>query len=202
MSKVKYLYDNYIKRLCRNLRKNTLAMDEEDLMQYGRLQAEEARKRYNKDHPSGADEKTFVYRHLLFRYCDLVNRSLTRKSTEKNRIKARQRMRSENSIERFQAHETDYSDELLIGSNVASIHLTPDSTIQIKDTIEKLIHRDQDFATLWKEYNSMNDRLAELCTPNSNASPEYLMINRQMASIQNRLYSGIKKEFVESGIDF
>ena len=75
-------WDGLIYKMIRNLKKkNCLGYDLEDLMQYGRLQVWEAKKNFKVDNPTQCSEKTFIFRHLYFRFGNLFAKSLCERST-------------------------------------------------------------------------------------------------------------------------
>ena len=75
-------WDGLIYKMIRNLKKkNCLGYDLEDLMQYGRLQVWEAKKNFKVDNPTQCSERTFIFRHLYFRFGNLFAKSLCERST-------------------------------------------------------------------------------------------------------------------------
>lgn len=156
-------YDQLITKMIRGLGHNTLTMDHDDLMQYGRMQVCVAMQNYKPDNPTKASEFTFIYKHLYLRFGNLFhkslgNRSIVNRSEIFNKIKTDTK-RGEGDTMKYQGIEVNIED--MLNSVDLSENLN-DEVILLKQAISNLLVSDVEFECDWNAWTIAQEKMREI----------------------------------------
>ena len=151
-------YDRLIYKLSRNLLRNSLAMDKDDLLQFGRAAVWAAIQKYNPRKFTHTSEFTFVYKHLTFKFNDLYVESLLGKKSYRNKPVCGYDIRFRKGILNggFMTNVADVSLEDALNSIEMSNSAINDDMMVLRQAVAGLLATDEEFKRDWEEWENSN----------------------------------------------
>lgn len=184
-----YKYDKYILSLSRKLNWNTLCMNRDDLLQFGREEVVHALRDYKIDKAKDASESYFVKNRLKWRFFNLLTFSVGRTSNLGKSVLRRAKYKGLN-FENAREVEVDFNEMI---SNRTEDTEYFDNTVYFNQVIDKL-NKNPQFAASWKTYKECSDDIYELNKQGKHLTKEYRDAHSKYKQVEALIYKIVKSK--------